>query len=263
MSKIELIDSHAHLYAEEFDIDREQIILQAIQGGITKILLPNVDVASIDRMMQTVAQYPAVCEPMMGLHPCYVKEDYLVQLQQIESWLENNNCIAIGEIGLDFYWDLTYKAAQEIALRSQLKWAAKYDLPVVIHCRSSIDETIAIIKNEKLDLKGVFHCFSGTLEQAQIIIKMGFVLGIGGVATFKNGGLDKILPHLSLDKIILETDSPYLAPVPHRGKRNSPTNLPLVAEKLSDIYQMSLENIATITTETATKLFNLDVAKKS
>lgn len=250
-----LIDTHAHLYAEEFDLDRDTIVTNSMAAGVSKIYLPNLDAASIPRLFATELAYPQVCVAMMGLHPCYVKENFEAELEVIFEWLSQRKFAAIGEIGMDLYWDNTFKTQQEQALSVQLQWAEQYQLPVVIHCRNSIRETIDLIKNEKRNINGIFHCFSGTLSEANEVIDLGFALGIGGVATFKNGGLDKILPAIDLKNIVLETDCPYLAPMPYRGKRNEPTYLPLIASRVAQWYNISEDEIAAITTQNALAIF--------
>lgn len=251
------VDTHAHLYSEEFDEDRDQVVANAKNAGINKIFLPNVDSNSIERLFSTENRYKDLCEAMIGLHPCYVKSNFESELQTIESWLIKRPFVAIGEIGLDYYWDTTYQKEQETVLRIQLNWAEQYNLPAVIHCRNSIQETIDIIKQEKKNIKGIFHCFSGTLLQAQEVIDMGFALGIGGVATFKNGGIAPFLSQINLEHIVLETDCPYLAPVPYRGKRNEPLYIPIIAQKLADLYQLDISIIAETTTENALRIFKL------
>jgi TatD DNase family protein len=255
-----ITDTHIHLYAEEYDSDRKPLINQALAAGVDRFLLPNIDGNSLDGMMSLVHDYPGVCFPMIGLHPCYIKADYLQQLQLIRSALEKHSkdVIAIGEIGLDFYWDLTFKTEQEKAFREQVQWAIEMNLPIAIHSRNSTNELIEILKDiNSTSLTGVFHCFSGTQEQATVILDMGFYLGIGGVATFKNSGLDKIIPEIPLDRILLETDGPYLAPVPFRGKRNEPAYLKMIAEKVAAIKGITLEELAIATSENATNLFKI------
>ncbi|HMT30937.1 MAG TPA: TatD family hydrolase [Bacteroidia bacterium] len=255
-----LIDTHIHLYAEEFDADRDHLVQKALNAGVGKFLLPNIDPESVEGMFQLCENFPDHCFPMMGLHPCYVKEDYVDQLKTIKSHLEKKQAkiIAIGEIGLDFHWDLTFKSEQEIVFREQVLWAHELNLPIAIHSRNSTNEIIKILHELNLkNLKGVFHCFSGDINQADEILNMGFYFGIGGVVTFKNSGLDKIVADLPMSAIILETDGPYLAPTPYRGKRNEPSYLKLVAEKLAEIKGLTLEEIGKITTQNAVKLFKL------
>ncbi len=258
-----LTDTHIHLYAEEFNADRDELISNAAAAGVSRFFLPNIDLDSVDGMLTLCETHRGVCFPMMGLHPCSVDANYAGTLQQLRALLESHidSVIAIGETGLDHYWDLTYKAEQEKAFRLQAEWAMEFNLPIVIHSRDSTDALIQILKDiNDPRLKGVFHCFSGTPEHANEIIKLGFYLGIGGVVTFKNGGLDKILPSLPMDKMILETDGPYLAPAPHRGKRNVPAYLRLVAEKVATVRSLTVEEVAGITTANASRLFGKSVA---
>jgi len=250
------IETHAHIYSNKFDSDRDQIIQDIRDAGIERVYMPNVDVETIAAMLECEEKYPGLCIPMMGLHPCDVKEDFREQLTIMEDWLNKRQFAGVGEIGLDLYWDKTFFEQQKEALKIQINWAKERDLPIVLHCRDSMDETIAIVK-EELDgkLRGIFHCFNGNLAQAKKIIEMGFLLGIGGVATFKNGGLDQVIPKISIDHLVLETDAPYLAPVPYRGKRNSPAYLPIIAEKVGDYLQISKEEVALRTKQNALNLF--------
>lgn len=251
-----LIDTHAHIYSSKFDSDRDQVISEIREAGIERIYMPNVDVETIDRMLDCEERYGDLCIPMMGLHPCDVKEDFREQLAVMEDWLEKRQFAAIGEIGTDLYWDKSTFGIQKEALEIQIGWAKDLDLPIVLHCRDSIDETYEIIeKAQNGSLRGIFHCFTGTLGQAQRIVDLGFLLGIGGVVTFKNGGLDQVIPYIGLEHLVLETDAPYLAPVPHRGKRNSPAFLPLIAERIGDLKSISKEAVALATKENALKLF--------
>ena len=253
---MEFIDSHAHIYSPKFDSDRDEIISVCLKSGVNKIYMPNIDGESIDRMLEAEQRYPGVCVPMMSLHPCSVDKSFEKQLYIIEEWLNKRPFSAVGEIGLDLYWDKTFFDHQKEALKIQINWAKEKGLPIVLHCRESIEETIEIVEQLNDDrLTGVFHCFTGSLEQAQKITQMGFLLGIGGVATFKNGGLDKVLPSLGLDSLLLETDSPYLAPVPYRGKRNSPEYIPLIARRVADLTENSEEKTAEITTANSRRLF--------
>ncbi|MGO2508759.1 TatD family hydrolase [Vibrio hibernica] len=253
-----MIDSHAHIYTTEFDDDRDQVVERALSVGIEKILLPNIDLESIAPMLATEARYPDVCHSMMGLHPCYVNDNIEHDLAIIRQWFNQHTFIAVGEIGIDLYWDKTYQQQQEFAFRTQLQWAKELNLPVVIHTRDSIDQTLEILKQEQDGtLRGVFHCFGGSLAQAEAINQLGFHLGLGGVSTFKNGGMDKVIPHLDLGFVILETDSPYLAPTPHRGKRNEPLFMELVAQRVADLREMSLSEIGQITSKNTKLLFNL------
>ncbi|NVJ54759.1 MAG: TatD family hydrolase [Vibrionaceae bacterium] len=253
-----MIDTHAHIYANEFDNDRDQVVERALAQGIEKILLPNIDLESIEPMLQTEAAYPEICRSMMGLHPCYVDGNVKQTLEIIHSWFAKHNFIAVGEIGIDLYWDKTYKAEQEMAFTTQLNWAKEMKLPVVIHTRDSIQETLALLEKEQDgSLSGVFHCFGGSIEEAKAINDLGFHLGLGGVTTFKNGGMDKVIPHLDMDYVILETDCPYLAPVPHRGKRNEPSYIPLIAERIASLRALSIGDVQAMTNRNANRLFAL------
>jgi TatD DNase family protein len=249
-------DTHAHIYSRNFDEDRTEMLRQCDDSDIKRIYMPNIDHTSIDDMLELEHRHPDQCFSMMGLHPCSVKKDFESELYKVEGWLTKRKFAALGEMGTDLYWDKTFWEQQQEAFKIQVGWAKKYRLPIVIHCRESMDETIELLE-PLLDtrLTGIFHCFSGTVEQANKIISMGFYLGIGGVVTFKNGGLDKVLPEIALDNIVLETDSPYLAPVPHRGKRNSPLNVPLVAGKVAELKETSVDDVKLITTRNALNLF--------
>lgn len=253
-----MIDTHAHIYAAEFDEDREAVITRALEQNIDQILMPNIDLDSIAPMLKTQEQFPGVCHSMMGLHPCYVNADVESTLAEIYSWFDKHNFIAVGEIGIDLYWDKTFRTEQEKAFTTQLNWAKELDLPVVIHTRDSIEQTLPLLAKEQDGrLSGVFHCFGGSLEEAKAINDLGFHLGLGGVSTFKNGGMDKVIPHLDMDYVIVETDCPYLAPVPHRGKRNEPAYTQLVAQRVVDLRELSLDQVDQITTQNAKKLFRL------
>jgi TatD DNase family protein len=250
------IDTHAHIYLDEFKVDRDDMLHRADALGVKRIYMPNIDHTSIDGMLELEEKTKGTCIAMMGLHPCYIKKGFERELYLVEEWLSKRKFSAVGEIGTDLYWDKTFWEQQKEAFNLQVTWAKKYQLPIVIHCRESIDETIALLE-PLLDgkLKGVFHCFSGTIEQARKITSMGFYLGLGGVATFKNGGMDKVIPDLDLDNIVLETDSPYLAPVPHRGKRNEPSLIPLIARKICELKKVTFEELATLTTLNSQRLF--------
>jgi TatD DNase family protein len=250
------IDTHAHIYSEQFDHDRPDMLRRCEERRVKKIFMPNVDHASIDGMLELESRSNGVCIPMMGLHPCSVKKDFERELYVVEDWLSKRKFAAVGEIGTDLYWDKTFWEQQVEAFNVQVKWAKKFGLPVVIHCRESMDETIALV--EKLqdgNLTGVFHCFTGSSTQAEKILKLNFFVGIGGVVTFKKGGLDVVLPDIPMDKIVLETDSPYLAPVPHRGKRNEPSYLELIAEKIAALKNLSIAEVQQQTTKNAIELF--------
>jgi TatD DNase family protein len=252
------IDTHTHLFLPEFDNDRKQVIEDAILRGVDKMLLPNVDSTTVSGLFDVCRQYPQNCFPMIGLHPTSVKESYMADLQHIESVLKIEKVIAIGEIGIDLYWDKTYLKQQQEAFIYQINLAKQYDLPIVIHARESFNEIFDILKLQ-LDkkLKGVFHAFTGDIKQAEQIIEWGFKLGIGGIVTFKNSGLDKIVEQIDLNHIVLETDSPYLPPVPYRGKRNESAYIVKVAEKIAQIKNCSVEEVAEKTTLNAKSLFNL------
>lgn len=253
-----LVDTHCHIYAPEFDSDRIEMLARAENEGITKMLMPAIDISTHVRMLELETLFPGKCVSMMGLHPCSVKADYLEELRLVEEYFGKRPFVAVGETGLDFYWDITYKTEQVEAFQRQIEWALHYDIPVVIHSRNSTDECIEMIrKNQDGKLKGVFHCFSGSIDQALKIIDLGFFLGIGGVVTFKKSGLDAIVQQLDLQHIILETDAPYLAPVPFRGKRNECSFIKYVAEKLAGIKGVPVEEIAHVTTANAEKLFDL------
>ena len=248
------IDTHTHIYLPEFDTDRAECLKRATDNGITELYLPAIDASTHEKMLQIEAEYPA-CRAMIGLHPCSIKEDTDKELEIIGEYLEQRKFIAVGEIGLDFYWDKTFIQQQYEAFHRQIEMAVQYNMPVVIHSREAIDECIEVVK-EHSGTRGVFHCFSGNLEQAQEIIAMGMLLGIGGVVSFKNSGLDKVIAHTGLSHVVLETDAPYLAPVPFRGKRNEPAYTRLVAEKLAQVCNVSIEEVGTVTTKNAKNLFS-------
>jgi TatD DNase family protein len=251
-------DSHAHIYSEQFKSDRDETLRRAFDAGVTTIVMPNIDHTSVEVMLETEANYPDRCFAMMGLHPCSVNQDFQWELYQIEDWLSKRPFAAVGECGLDLYWDKTFLDQQKEALRVQIELAKQYNLPIVLHTRDAFQETADLIEaGQDGTLRGVFHCFSGTPEEADRAIKLGFKLGIGGVATFKNGGADKFLPGLSLDDLLLETDCPYLAPAPHRGKRNEPSYLPLIALRVATLLGKTEAEVAEATTRNAQALFNL------
>jgi len=250
------IDTHAHIYSTDFDKDREEVMERSREAGVNEIYMPNIDHTSMDGMLEVESDHPETCFAMMGLHPCSVKKDFESELYIVEQWLSKRKFAAIGEIGTDLYWDKSFWEQQKEAFTIQVSWAKKYKLPIVIHSRQSIDETIGLIEPLLGDgLTGIFHCFSGNREQAKKIISMGFYLGLGGVATFKNGGLDKVLPEITLDNLVMETDSPYLAPVPYRGKRNEPSYIPLIAGKIAEIKKISLEELQEATSRNSGKIF--------
>lgn len=254
-----LIDTHAHIYLDEFDEDRKIMLERAEKEGVEKIFMPAIDSTTHEKLLETEKQFPEKCKSMMGLHPCsIIKENYKTELQIVHKYLDQKKFIAIGEIGLDFYWDLTYRDQQYEAFQQQIDWALEYNEPIIIHSRNSLEECINIIeKRQNGNLRGAFHCFSGNIEQAQKISNLGFYMGIGGVLTFKNSGLDKIIIETSLDHIILETDSPYLTPVPFRGKRNECSYLKYIVQRLAEVKQKDIEEVATTTTANAQKLFGL------
>ncbi len=254
-----LIDTHTHLYLQQFDEDRDQVIETAKQQGIKQMFLPNIDSSSIDDMLALSEKYPENCYPMMGLHPTSVKENYEEELELVKQWLQKGGFCAVGEIGIDLYWDKTFQEQQEDAFRLQIRWAKANKLPIAIHTRNSFGEVQSIVKEEHTpDLRGVFHCFSGNTEQARKVIEMNFLLGIGGVLTFKNSGLDKVVREISLEHFILETDSPFLAPVPYRGKRNESAYIRIIAQKLADIKGISIEEVAEATSNNSLNLFKTD-----
>lgn len=251
------IDTHTHLYSEEFNADRANVIRKAISAGVTKLYLPNIDSTSIDGMLALEKEYPQNCFPMMGLHPCSVNENVEAELNLVGDWLAKRKFSAVGEIGIDLYWDKTFFEQQKMAFKKQIDWALQYDLPIVIHCRDAFDEIFEILTAYPKLPKGIFHCFSGNLEQANKIIEhTQFKLGIGGVVTFKNSGLDKVVEQIDMKHLVLETDSPYLAPVPFRGKRNESGYLMMVAEKVAQIKNSSIAEVAEITTKNAEEIFS-------
>lgn len=251
-----MIDSHAHIYLEDFEDDLEEVIQRAKEEGVEKILMPNIDSESVEAMLKVELKYPEICIPMMGLHPCSVSENYKDQLKLVEDWFKKRQFLAVGEIGTDLYWDKTFWPQQQEAFHFQCNLALEYNLPIVIHCRDSINETIRMVNEyHEKGLCGVFHCFNGSVEQAKEITEMGFYLGLGGVSTFKNGGMDQVIPFLDKTKIILETDSPYLTPAPYRGKRNEPAYVSLVAKKVSEYLNISIEAVIKLTVGNTKKLF--------
>jgi len=244
------------MYDEQFTDHIDVFVQQALDQQVKEIYLPNCDSHTIAPMMRLTEQYPGIFKPMMGLHPCYVKEDYKKELETVASWLDRYDFAAVGEVGLDYYWDLTFVAQQQEAFRYQVQLALDKHLPVIIHTRDSIDDGIGIIGSmQNGDLRGIFHCFGGTLEQAKAITGLGFKLGIGGVVTFKKSTLPEILQEIPLEDIVLETDAPYLAPAPYRGKRNESAYIPLIASKIADIKQTDIATVAAVTTATARTLF--------
>lgn len=253
-----LTDTHTHLYYEADDAKRAALMQRCKQNSIDRLFLPNVDVSSAQQVFDLVAEYPDNCYPMLGLHPCSVKEDWEAVLDAIWATQQGRKIYAIGEIGIDLYWDKTTLPIQVQAFKAQIKKAKELKLPIVIHCREAFNEVFEVLEEEQSeDLHGILHCFTGNHEQALKAIDLGFYLGIGGVVTYKNGGLDKFLAQIDLQHIVLETDSPYLSPVPFRGKPNESSYLIYVAEKVAELYQLSVEEVATITTENSKNIFGI------
>ena len=253
-----IIDTHTHLYLKQFNEDIDFVIKRSKDVGVNKFIFPAIDSSHFDSMHSLKNKYPDIIYLMSGLHPTDVKEDFKDELEFVVNSLKTYDYIAIGEIGIDLYWDKSFLNEQQEAFRFQIRLAIKNDLPIVIHCREAFDEIFEILDKENCDkLRGVFHCFTGTLEQANRAIQLGFKLGIGGVVTFKNGGIDKFLNRIDLNHIVVETDSPYLAPVPYRGKRNESSYITYVIDKLSEIYGLPIKKIASVTTKNAEKVFAL------
>ena len=254
-----IIDTHSHIYSEQFDEDREEMIERAFESGVEYILMPNVDVDSIKPMFEIEDKYPNRCVSMMGLHPTSVAKDYKEQLGAMKNWLGKRKFCAIGEVGIDLYWDKTYIKEQIDAFKTQLDWAIQYKLPVVIHAREAFDEIFEVLdKTDLTGLTGVFHSFTGNLGQARKVLSYGcFKLSVSGVVTFKNSGLDKVVGKLKLEDLVLETDAPYLTPTPFRGKRNEPSYTNYIATKLAEIFEVTEEDVKSITTANSKKLFRL------
>jgi TatD DNase family protein len=251
-----IIDTHTHLYATEFDADRKTLIGKAIANGVKKFYLPNIDSTSIDGMLMLEKEFPENCFPMMGLHPCSVNDTVENELAVVKEWLGKRKFSGIGETGIDLYWDKTFFGQQQLAFTTQIQWALDYNYPIVIHCREAFDEIYEILISFKKLPKAIFHCFSGNAEQAEKIIALrNFKLGIGGVVTFKNSGLDKVVEQIDLEHLVLETDAPYLAPVPFRGKRNEPSYILEVAKKVAEIKSASIDEVADITSKNAAFIF--------
>lgn len=249
-----MIDTHCHLFLHEFDADREQVVEKSLASGVTKMVNPNVDAGTLSALKSLADKYPQHIYAAYGLHPCSVKSDYLAQLNTIKEFAKNLHTVGIGEIGIDLYWDTTHLKEQKHALELQFQWAVELDLPVIIHTRGGFDIAWEIAKNFR-GLKGVFHAFTGTVDQALQVLEKGFYVGIGGIVTFKNSGLDCVVSELPIEGIILETDSPYLAPVPHRGKRNEPAYLWLTAKRIAQLKNMSVDEVIRITSFNAMQLF--------
>ncbi len=252
------IDTHSHIYDTGFQEDMDAVIDSAKSAGIEKIYMPGIDSTCIDAMMDMETKYPGFCIPMMGLHPCYVKENYQEELAIVESWLAKRKFAAIGEIGLDYYWDKTFANEQQLVFEQQMQWGLDLGLPINIHTRNAMGETIELVKPfAKKGLKGIFHCFSGSKESAEQIIEMGFLLGLGGVLTYKNAGVAEAVVEIPLDFLVLETDAPYLSPVPYRGKRNEPAFMMEVAKKLAKIKNIPLHELAEKTSGNAERVFKM------
>ncbi len=252
-----MTDTHAHLYDEQFDSDRDVMIARAVESGVKHVLLPNIDNSTVQPMFDLCGHYPQYCFPMIGLHPTSVGVDFENQLQQMETHLGNENIVAIGEIGIDLYWDKQYIQQQIEAFRIQIRWAKQHNLPVAIHCRKSYNEILSVIKAEQDGrLCGVFHCFPGNIRQAEEVVRLGFALGIGGVVTYPNAEMAKVVEHIDLEHILTETDAPYLPPVPFRGKRNESSYIINIVEKIAVLKKMSFNEVATATDLNAKRIFS-------
>jgi TatD DNase family protein len=253
-----LTDTHTHLYYETDVVKRAELMQRCADNNINRLFLPNVDAASVSQVFDLVNAYPDKCYPMLGLHPCSVKTNWEDELNNIKANINQHKIVAIGEIGIDLYWDKTTLTEQIAAFKNQIAWAKALKLPIVIHCREAFEQVFEVLEQEKgEDLRGIFHCFTGTLEQAHRAIALGFYLGIGGVVTYKNAGLDKIVAQIDLKDIVLETDSPYLTPVPHRGKPNESSYLLYIANKVAELHQTDLETVANVTTENSKLVFGV------
>lgn len=253
-----ITDTHTHLYADEFASDLDLLMREAMDKGVQRFFLPNIDSTSVSGLFNLEKKYPEKCFAMMGLHPCSVKENWQEELALVEKLLNERKFVAIGEIGIDLYWDKTFVKEQETALRRQIELANQYQLPIIIHSRESFEEIYSILLETKKEKPcGIFHCFTGNIDQAKRAIDLEFYIGIGGVVTFKNSGLDIVVSEIDLQHIVLETDAPYLAPVPFRGKRNEPSYIIKVAEKISEIKNIPLEEVVRITTENSKNIFGI------
>jgi len=256
--EMQLIDTHCHLYVDAFDADRSEMIERAVEEGVTQLLLPAIDSSELEALLALEAAFPETCKAMMGLHPCSVKEDVEKELDLVKTWLDKRPFIAIGEIGLDYYWDKTFIKEQQEAFRRQVQWSLDYDLPIVIHSRSSVQDCISILKEfTGKRPRGIFHCFSDDLATAHQIMDLGFYMGIGGVVTYKKAELAEVVKDIPLEWLVLETDAPYLPPVPFRGKRNESAYIKFVAAKVAEMKRLSIEEIASITTQNAKKIFGI------
>ncbi|QGY43417.1 YchF/TatD family DNA exonuclease [Maribellus comscasis] len=253
-----LIDTHSHIYTEDFSHDFDDVIQKAYNNNVKKIILPNIDSGTAKHLVDVSNSYPHLCYPLMGLHPTSVDEDYKQELEAVEYWFDKHNFYGVGEIGIDLYWSQTFVKQQEDAFRFQVRLAKNKNLPIVIHVRNSFDEIYKIVEEEQDgSLRGIFHCFTGSKKEARKIIDLGFLLGIGGVVTFKNSDLDKVISNFDLSNFVLETDSPYLAPEPKRGRRNESSFLVYIAQKVAEIYDVPVEKVAEITTANARNLFGI------
>ncbi|MDX2443227.1 MAG: TatD family hydrolase [Bacteroidales bacterium] len=256
---MKLIDTHAHLYLPEFDSDRTEIVNNALQSGIAKIFLPNIDSSTVKPMLTLTEEFPGIFFPLIGLHPTSVNENFQDELSKVREWLTKYRFWGIGEVGIDLYWDKTFRDQQMEAFREQVNIGLESELPVIIHSRESFDEIFFVLEEFKgKPLSGIFHSFTGTALQAKRAIEMGFLIGINGIVTFKNSGLDQVVKEIGLEKLVLETDSPYLSPVPRRGKRNESAYLLYIAEKLADIFSCDLETIIENTSKNALEVFKID-----
>ncbi len=253
-----LIDTHSHIYSEDFNADIDEVVQNAYNNGVKKIVLPNIDSGSIKRLVDLSNSYPHICYPLMGLHPTSVDAEYKEELQAMEYWLDKQKFYGIGEIGIDLYWEKAFVNEQKDAFRQQIRLAKSKSLPIVVHVRNSFKEVYSIVKEEQDgSLEGIFHCFTGKEKEARKIVDLGFKLGIGGVLTFKNSNLDEVIKNVDLKHLVLETDSPYLSPVPKRGRRNESSYLVYVAQKLAEVYGVRVEEVAEITTRNARNLFQI------
>lgn len=253
-----LTDTHTHLYYETDSTKRAQLLQRCTENNIGRLFLPNVEASSVPMVFSLTDEFPDICYPMLGLHPCNVKADWENELAIIQKASAQKKIVAVGEIGIDLYWDKTTLTQQIQAFKAQIAWAKALKLPIVIHCRDAFNEVFEVLQEERGDdLRGIFHCFTGTLEQAQQVIDLGFYLGIGGVVTYKNAGLDKVVSQIDLNRIVLETDSPYLTPVPHRGKPNESSYLIYIAQKVADLHQIDIEAVADITTQNSKRIFGV------
>jgi TatD DNase family protein len=256
---MQLIDTHTHLYLPEFNTDRDETVKRAISNNVVKLLMPNIDLLSVDVMFDAESRYPGICLSMIGLHPTSVKEDYIQQLDKMEKLLQLHKFVAIGETGIDLYWDKTFINEQLKAFRKQITMALNSGLPIVIHSREAFSEIFKVLEEFKgSGLKGVFHAFTGDVATAEKAISKGFMLGIGGIITFKNSGLDSVVKSAGIENLVLETDSPYLAPTPYRGKRNESSYICIINNKLAEIFDLDAEEVAAVTFRNSAKLFNLE-----